>query len=197
MPDVAKTNKAATMGKPKDKAKPEKPKKVSVARGKNGGARPGAGRPKGSENETTRERRLIFAAYKKRVEDNAQRLLDAQLGLARGVQFLFKRETIGKGKNERIEITRVSDEIEIQSYLNGEYDGDDDVYYFITTEKPDNRAIDSMLDRTFGKAVGRTELSGPDGAPLLDPSKLTAEQLTQLLAIVEAAGLELDEAESG
>jgi hypothetical protein len=37
-------------------------------------------------------------------------------------------------------------------------------YYFLLTKAPDNKAIDSLLDRVFGKSVQR--IAGGDGGPI-------------------------------
>ena len=61
-------------------------------------------------------------------------------------------------------------ETEIRGYLenlaenDGEYTLDDPndpsaTYYFITTKEPDNRAIDSILNRVFGKATDHIDVT--------------------------------------
>lgn len=50
----------------------------------------------------------------------------------------------------------------------------------------DNKAIDSLLDRAFGKPTQAIEMSGPDGEPLnagADLSALSKEDLLALRAI--------------
>ena len=51
---------------------------------------------------------------------------------------------------------------EIRCYLDGDYDNDQ-TYYYITTVTPDNRALDSLLDRTFGKATQTIVSEDEDG----------------------------------
>ena len=55
-----------------------------------GGARPGAGRKKGSRSPKVLEREQVLKAYKDRIAKNAGLLFDAQISLAKGQQFLFK-----------------------------------------------------------------------------------------------------------
>lgn len=129
-----------------------------------GGARPGAGRPTGKQNASTMERAAIKKAFEERVAANADRLFNFQMTLAQGVTYLFRIHTDEKGNKSKPEL--VESQAEISAYLNGEYDGDPEDYYFITTERPDNKAIDSMLDRAFGKAPQKLEHSGPDGEPI-------------------------------
>jgi len=63
--------------------------------------------------------------------------------------MLYKIHTDSKGMKSKPEL--VTSQKEIEDYLAGETDANSD-YYFITTERPDNRALDSLFDRTFGKA---------------------------------------------
>lgn len=137
-----------------------------------GGKRPGAGRKKGSKSATTIEKERVLAEIRQRIMQNAQRILDAQLSKGLGQQFLFKIEKeviVGPkgGKtyhNKRPEM--VTDPDEIRAYLdglveNGDMDDSSDpeaTYYFITTKEPDNMAIDSMLNRTFGKPTENIDI---------------------------------------
>lgn len=145
-----------------------------------GGKRPGAGRKKGSKSAKTLEKEKVLAEVRDRIMRNAQRILDSQLSLARGQQFLYKIEktkVIGPkgGVSYRSEKPKlVTDQWELQAYLDGlveSGDMDDErdpeaTYYFITTKEPNNMAADSMLNRTFGKPTEIHELSGKDGEPI-------------------------------
>lgn len=115
-----------------------------------GGARDNAGRPKGSENEETKKRRVVEKAFKQRVLRSADELINSQMSLAKGVQMLYCIEKDKDGKNKKPRL--VDSQQEIEEYLEGNYDNNKD-YYFITTERPDNRAIDSLFDRVFGRAT--------------------------------------------
>ncbi len=149
-------------------AQTEKLKKETV-RGKNGGARPGAGRPKGSQNRKTKERREAEQEMIQRIIANLHPVLDAQFNLAKGASYLYRIDEVGEGKNKRREHVLVTDPEEIREFLD-ENDGAagtvNDSYYYITTKSPDVRAIDSLLDRVFGRAKQTTELDLPPGLPV-------------------------------
>lgn len=127
--------------------------KASIENGKKGG------RPKGKKNAATLEREAVLKEYRQRIIQNAQEIFSLQMTNARGVTYLYKTECTGQGKKRKCKYMQVTDPEEIENYLNGLYDevdrglGEDEGYYQITVEKPDNRAIDSMLDRAFGKAT--------------------------------------------
>lgn len=114
------------------------------------------GRPKGSKDKATIERERILAEYRNKIMQHANILFKNQMHLAQGVSYLYK---FVKGKQKA---QLVEDPKEIEQYILSEMgqviQKEDKLdkeaqYYFITTEKPDNRAIDSMLDRTFGRAT--------------------------------------------
>lgn len=147
--------------------------------GTRGGKREGAGRKKGQKDPATLEKEAVLIAFRQRAMGVASKLLDAQLTLARGMNLLYKIEkewvktgTSKSGKENgyyrKLKPVLVENEMEISQYLEGlidEGDEDDDqdpgaTYYFITTKPPDNNAIDSILDRTFGKATQAVEVSG-------------------------------------
>lgn len=144
-----------------------------------GGKQPGAGRPKGKKNSATLEKEAILKEYRQKILKSADVLFNAQITLARGQTYLYKiekEEIIGpKGgksyKNKRPEL--VTSQWEIEDYLQGlieEGDKDDEddpnaAYYFLTTKDPDNKAIDSMLDRTWGKST--QPLAGDKDNPVI------------------------------
>lgn len=124
------------------------------------------GRPVGAKSHTTIEREAIMAQVRTRIGNQAQRLIDAQMSIALGQQFLYKIHTNSKGVKERAEL--ITDEWQIRAYLNGELDNNTDSdYYFITTKEPLNTAIDSLFDRTFGKAVQPLSGEGENGEIIL------------------------------
>ncbi len=140
------------------------PGQASKENGKKGG------RPKGRKNEATIEKERELNAVKQRIMKNAQRIIDSQLSLSQGQQFLYRIDTNKKGiKSKPVLIT---DSEEIANYLDGEFgDGEslntETEYYFITTKEPNNMAADSMLNRAFGKPTENMELTGKDGQPLV------------------------------
>jgi hypothetical protein len=134
------------------------------------------GRTKGKKSAKTLEREAVLVAFRQRAMKLADVLLDSQLILARGMNILFRidKEKIGRGKNVRYIKKRpveVTDLVEIRMFIEGliqEGDKDDErdpsaAYYFITAVPPNNQAIDSILNRTFGSPVQSTKLVGEDG----------------------------------
>lgn len=97
---------------------------------KHGGARPGAGRKPGGQNQTTKERAAIKQAFLDRIYAVTDKLFEAQYKLAVG------------------------------------YDG----------RPPDAKALDSLLDRAFGKAQDHVDVT-TNGREL----GLTPEQAEQLI----------------
>lgn len=120
-----------------------------------GGKQKGAGRPKGSLNKTTLERQAVLHAFNQRVMAKADALFNAQLQLAVGSMKVFRVDEIpdDKGKVRR-EHVHVTDADEIKGLLD-EHDGGngivDGVYYYFSDVLPDNKAIDSLMNRAFGK----------------------------------------------
>lgn len=120
-----------------------------------GGKREGSGRPEGSKNKSTLEQQKTKEAFVRRVNKNADKLFNAQLSIATGTQMLFMIKTDSKGNRRKPEI--VTDVETISRFLdeNEGVDGtldDDTEYYFMTTARPDNSAIESLINRSFGKA---------------------------------------------
>lgn len=133
-----------------------------------GGARPNSGRPLGSMNKATREQKEAEEYFRQRVLNSIEEIVNSQMNLAKGTQMLFRIDEIddGKGKKIKQKPELVTNQEEIERYLAGDLE-DKDSYYFITTERPDNKAIDSLIDRVFGKASQKLEVSGKDGQPIV------------------------------
>lgn len=134
-----------------------------------GGARPGAGRRTGSKNKATLEKQKVQEAFNQRVLAHADDLFNAQFKLAIGSQRVFRIDEIGEGKNKRREHTLVTDATEIKDLLDEHEGGNGDVdgnYYYFQTVQPDNRALDSLLNRTLGKPKDSMEITGKDGGPV-------------------------------
>lgn len=128
--------------------------------GKVGGAREGAGRPKGSVSKKTMDEKMAEDYIRKRVMRSLPKIMDSQMNLARGCQYLFKLKKVFDEKKGIWYVPKfskaqiVKDKNEIADYISGEFEGREDCdYYFITSDKPDNKALDSLLDRTLGKAT--------------------------------------------
>lgn len=126
------------------------------------------GRPKGSKDKSTIEKERVLAEYRKKIMQHADILFKNQMHLAQGVSYLYK---FVKGKQKPVLVTNPE---EIEEYITSEMGqhikNEDKIdkdanYYFISTERPDNRAIDSMLDRTFGRAT--QPIGGDKDNPLI------------------------------
>ncbi|WP_143447923.1 hypothetical protein [Kineosporia sp. R_H_3] len=111
-----------------------------------GGPQPGYGRPKGKLSKTTLDRIKVLEEIRQRVARNADQLLNAQMSLAVGNVLLFRVDQDEKGKE--LPAVQVTSAEEIKAYIDGDTEGECD---YITAKLPDNKAIDSLLDRTFGK----------------------------------------------
>lgn len=131
---------------------------------KNGGVRPGAGRPKGSVAKSTRTALEAKNRFIERVHKNVDTLFDAQLALAKGEQYLFVKYHVGEGKNQKTIVDVVEDRETIADYLQDDgytlNHNEDDAYYYISTKPANNQAIDSLLNRAFGKAPEKIEIEG-------------------------------------
>lgn len=139
------------------------------------------GRPPGTKSVITLEKEAVFKEFRNKVLGVTNKLFNAQLHLALGQTFLYKIEKeviIGPkgGKTIRAKPPKlVTSQWEIESFLMREVDemnGEseplerEDTYYFLTTKEPSISASDSLLDRTYGKAVQAVELTGRDGKAL-------------------------------
>lgn len=123
---------------------------------KHGGVRAGAGMPKGKKTRKTIQKEIELAYIKERVSRAKETIIDAQLSLARGLSYLYRIDKDAKGNNKKPEL--VTAQYEIEAYLSGE--ADEDSYYYITTVRPENNAIDSLLDRTVGKPIQKNQIEG-------------------------------------
>ena len=131
-------------------------------KGKKGGVRAGAGMKKGQLTSETQLRRKALRNYRVRVTRLTDKLLNAQLSLALGVAYLIRVDVINKGKkNEYKKHVVVDDPKEIVDYFNEDVDSDQ--YYYISTEKPDVRALWDILERTYGKPEQNIDMTSKGG----------------------------------
>jgi hypothetical protein len=136
---------------------------IEPVKKKKGGPQPGSGRPKGRLNQSTIDAMAVKREYQDKIRRNAEKLFNAQMSLASGVQMLFVIHTDSKGVRRKPEM--ITDPDIISRFLE-EREGQDGVmklgekaedskvedYFFLTTKVPDSRTISDMLDRAFGKA---------------------------------------------
>lgn len=135
-----------------------------------GGSREGAGRKKGGMNESRKEALAIKTAFEDRIRKHADKLFNSQFTLATGTQMLFVIHTDSKGVRRKPEmvtdpdiIMRFLDEnegmdgtMEVEDHAEGSKVED---YFFLTTQRPDGKALNDMLDRAFGKAPATLDLT--------------------------------------
>ncbi len=122
----------------------------------NGGKRENAGRKRGGKNKKTLEKAAIQELFNQRVMKVTDSLFHAQYTLAVGSVNVFRvdEEEAADGKKKRVH-TLVTDTDKIAEVLN-ETDGEGsaavgDDFYFVSVIPPDNKAIDSLLNRALGK----------------------------------------------
>lgn len=128
------------------------------------------GRPPGSMNKATKDAKIAKRRFIERVNIHTDELFNSQLALAKGMNVLMVVRTTGSGAKRKRWTERVTDPYLIQQYLDNELaneDGEDfdslddeNHYYYMTTLPPDNKAIDSLLNRSFGKAPEKIEIEG-------------------------------------
>jgi len=128
--------------------------------GKKGGAK-----RKGTKNKTTIEREKILEEIKNIGASRAKTLLNIQTLLAVGTISVFRQEVDTNGKRSTPEL--VKDDRSIIRALDYAFgDGEDPSnkyeFFFVQKNKPDNTAINSILDRTFGKATENKVVSFAD-----------------------------------
>jgi len=137
-------------------------KTESTKKNGHGGKRPGAGRKQGRLSIKPLQKMAVKRELDQKVMNKADQLFIAQFSKAVGSIHIFRVDEKGTGKNKKKVHTLVTDADEIKAVLDstdgtGGSVGDD--FYFVTSVLPDSRAIDSMLDRTFGKANQSLEIT--------------------------------------
>lgn len=146
---------------------------------KKGGKQPGSGRPRGSLNKSTLEQRKVSEAFNQRVLRAADALFNAQLTLAIGSMKVFRIDEIAEGAKTKREHVHVTDADEIKALLDV-HEGSPGIvegkFYYFSAVLPDNKAIDSLLNRGLGKPVEKREHS-------FDLSNLTDEELKLLESV--------------
>jgi hypothetical protein len=104
--------------------------------GKNGGARPGAGRKRKAEKFAA-----PIAKAEKRIADRLPQIIDNLLVLAEGVKF--------------VELDRDGKPLEL---VEG------DVATYVTA--PDRQANEYLANRIMGKPIDKREITGPEGGSI-------------------------------
>jgi len=98
--------------------------------------------------------------WRERIMCDLERIYKAQLSLALGYTVLLKKPLDENG-NAVGKAVAVTDPDEILAYYNGEADEEFN-YYEIVTAPPNNSAIDSMMNRAFGRPREEQEEDKPE-----------------------------------
>lgn len=170
--------------------------------GDNGGARPGAGRKPGGENDKTKELRLIKGQMQMQIAGKVNQLVAAQFRMAVGTGRLFQRYerevTFGRGKNQktekRFEVRQVLDDADFMIYLSLPHDENGRAkdestgteYFYMVASEGNPVALANMLDRAFGKPKESLDLSEDPDAPLPKHGTGTTAELNKaFMALVK------------
>ena len=132
-----------------------------------GGYRPGAGKKKGSHHAKTIETRIALEEMRQRILKDLDPIISAQLQLAKGISYLYKivEDEDDNKKRKHILVENPKEIESVMNKTNGEGGNCDGDFYYITTKAPENKAIDSLIDRVFGKAKQSVEISNEDDKP--------------------------------
>jgi len=131
-----------------------------------GGKRENAGRKKGAKNAKTIKRDKVFAELQQRTMRVADILFESQLSIARGEYFLFR---VDRNAEYGHRVVLITNELTMRAYLEGRLKNIESVDYIcIVTKEPNNQAINSLLDRVFGKPTKTIDVvSGGEPIALL------------------------------
>lgn len=121
---------------------------------------------KGKKSLKVLEREEAYKLYRERVANLVEPLINAQLTLALGSSYLYKKDENGK----RILVT---DETEISAFLNGECDESE--YDYVTAKVPNREAIKDLLDRTFGRPTESLQVASFTGFSLRELHEQTKD----------------------
>jgi hypothetical protein len=130
------------------------------------GARGGA-KSRGKLSPKTLETNRVLAEYRQQILKQVAVLLRRNMIPAMGCTYVYKRVEEKRGKTIFVEKVLVEDPHEIEMALNmidqaEGYDknGKDGApYYYIVVKDPDWRAIESLMNRVFGKAKETVDLN--------------------------------------
>lgn len=123
----------------------------------------------------------MLAALKQRIMQKADELLNAQMTIACGMSFVYRIVKDEEGKIRKTEMVTNPEEIlEFMKEHHGAPGTIDDSYYYITTSRPEQSAIDSMFNRAFGRPTEMVEVSlGDPLGDLIKEFKATRERNEQ------------------
>ena len=127
--------------------------------GKNGGKRPGAGRPRGSPNKATisahEEKAITRSVIREHIREYIPDIIRAQRENAMGVQYMVLRAPDGS-------FVRATDVKQLDAALaSGE------AAFRIYTKEPHQGSASMLLAYAADKPVEPVEVTGAEGGPLL------------------------------
>src|SRR5688500_7761200 len=117
-----------------------------------GGARPGAGKPKGYKHQGTLEKEEARKRLRERVFSELDPLIDAQIANAKGIHYLVVRDK-QSGKFLRVAKAR-ADQLKANEEIIEIWEKD-----------PSIHAFEELVSQAIGKAPQHIELTGADGGP--------------------------------
>jgi hypothetical protein len=151
----------------------------------NGGAREGAGRPKGSESEKTKVLKAQKSAMQELIAARTNELLAAQFRQAIGTARLFMREKVPMGELKRgkaprgneqwtWKVSRVVNDDDFMIYLSLKHDAHGNAkdtttgieFYYMEGKGGNYLALANLLDRAYGRPKESMEVSEDPDAPL-------------------------------
>lgn len=131
------------------------------------GFQPGNRVGKGKQKKTI-DKEIALEELRQTVLKEIKPMLRSAVSNATGLTVMFQKKKVKNKKTNKFERTgdliRVTDADRVEELLKGNCLGDD--WYYITTKDPNIQALNTLLDRTFGKAKESLELSGTNGGPV-------------------------------
>jgi hypothetical protein len=122
------------------------------------------------------DKNLTNRMYGIKIRQASDRLFNAQLSIAVGVQYLYKRSGA-----RWVKVTEPED---IEAYLLMDEDSKEAKYFMVTAQAPNNQAIDSMLDRGIGKVKQDAEV--PENAnKSYNFDRLTTEEISNMAQFIQ------------
>jgi co-chaperonin GroES (HSP10) len=106
------------------------------------------------------------------ISQRAHALVDAGLSVALGSVYVYKMD---KDTKKPVQITDPDQIAYAIEQMTHEHSQEDSEYFYITRDKPDHKAIEMLLNRTFGKAKESLDLSGEVKFSLLDMGRSIQE----------------------
>ncbi len=119
-----------------------------------GGARPGAGKPKGYKHQGTLEKEEARKRLRERVFAELDPLIDAQIANAKGLKYLMVRDK-ASGKFLRVPANAA------EALKPGEE------IVEVWEKDPSIHAFEELVSQAIGKAPQHIELTGSDGGPVV------------------------------